>query len=775
MLDGILELLLAQHVDVGVVQAVAVARVQDADQVGDSLILVATQAVGGDRVGQRDAVQRVVVVDLADREHRRQHAVGIHAVLRVRARGVRGALGVAGREGTGVLAVLDVRGDRQDGLGRDGAAVDRQALDLAHDRGDDPLGDVVGAIVVVAVDRELALGAVADHQIVIGALDILVLVAGHVLGVLVVDRVDLGVLDGGQRVGGDGQTGHAATQGAVHLLVVQGHLDGLVGVLIMHVVDDVQRHHVGLGQPLEGLLVVVLDLLVIQRAIGLGLDRIDHALVDDLHAGHLVTAAVDRVQQGLGGVHAGGEELHLLADAHRGHAAGDGRVVAPVATDLLVGLILDGRGVDGDLGAETLVALRQLRIPEDRDVRLRAGSQVLKGQRVEQTERGLGDHGAAVVAEAGVGPGRPVRVAGEDGVIVLGTQEADDAQLHDDVVDELLGTGLVQRAVLQVTLDVDVEEGRVAAEGHGGAVLALDRGQVAHVGPLHGFLCGLGRAGQIQAVLVAEVDQLLQGLDLLVVLFAETDPVLDLRLGEVVAVRHGVLIALLELDQGVHAVQGHAAVVADDAATAVGVRQTGEDLVVAGDLDLLGVHAEDAIIVGLAVLGEDLLDLRIRLLAGLLDGLLDHAPAAVRHHRTLAGNVGLQADDHVVHLRAVDVAGRESINVGRGVGIHVVDALLALHGQVVVVEILPQMLGLFGRTGKEGLIALVRRVVLLNEVTHVDIVLPMAAFEAVPRLGVELLRGDRGCINCCHIHSFWVIVGDASLRRRWFLIVAAAA
>ena len=45
MLDGILELLLAQHVDVGVVQAVAIAGVQDANEVADTLFLVAAQTI----------------------------------------------------------------------------------------------------------------------------------------------------------------------------------------------------------------------------------------------------------------------------------------------------------------------------------------------------------------------------------------------------------------------------------------------------------------------------------------------------------------------------------------------------------------------------------------------------------------------------------------------------------------------------------------------------------------------------------------------------------
>ena len=94
---------------------------------------------------------------------------------------------------------------------------------------------------------------------------------------------------------------------------MQSHLDGLVCILIVHVVDDVQSHDVGLGQPFESLLIVGLDLLVIQGAVGFRLNRLDNALVDDLHARHLVAAAVDGVQQSLGGVHTSCEELHLLA------------------------------------------------------------------------------------------------------------------------------------------------------------------------------------------------------------------------------------------------------------------------------------------------------------------------------------------------------------------------------------------------------------------------------------------------------------------------------
>ena len=52
---------LAQHVDVGVVQAVAVAGVQDANEVADTLFLVAAQTIRGDGVGQRDAAKSVAL------------------------------------------------------------------------------------------------------------------------------------------------------------------------------------------------------------------------------------------------------------------------------------------------------------------------------------------------------------------------------------------------------------------------------------------------------------------------------------------------------------------------------------------------------------------------------------------------------------------------------------------------------------------------------------------------------------------------------------------
>src|SRR5690625_7689781 len=68
---------------------------------------------------------------------------------------------------------------------------------------------------------------------------------------------------------------------------------------------------------------------------------------------------------------------------------------------------------------------------------------------------------------------------------------------------------------------------------------------------------------------------------------------------------HRVLGALPVGDQGVGAVQGQAPVVADDAAAAIGIGQTGDDVVGAGGADPRGVDVGGRVVVGPAVAGGD--------------------------------------------------------------------------------------------------------------------------------------------------------------------------
>ena len=155
------------------------------------------------------------------------------------------------------------------------------------------------------------------------------------------DDLDLGILDGRERVEGNRQAGHAVCQIDAGIRVDECHLRLLVVVLVVHILDEVQHVDVQAGQPVQHLDVLGQHFVVVQVLAGDG-RIVGAALLVVL----LVHAAVDGVQQALGQVGAGAEELDLLADGLVGHAAGDAVVVAAAhLAHQVVVLVLDGAGV----------------------------------------------------------------------------------------------------------------------------------------------------------------------------------------------------------------------------------------------------------------------------------------------------------------------------------------------------------------------------------------------------------------------------------------------
>ena len=216
-------------------------------------------------------------------------------------------------------------------------------------------------------------------------------------------------------------------------------------------------------------------------------------------------------------------------------------------------------------------------------------------------------------------------------------------------------------------------------------------------------------------------------------LLAQTDDVIGH--GAVAAVGE---VLLLELDEGVDAVQGHTAVVAHDAAAAIGVGQAGDDVGVAGGLHLGGVGVEDGLIVGAGVVGEDLVQFRRGLVAVGGAGLLCHLDAAVGHECTLQGLVGLQADDLLQIFQAlVDVAGAVCGQAADDVGLHIQHAALGALGLLQLLQCAPQLIGRFSGVGEEAFVAVIGRVVLLDEVADVDLLFPDAALKAFPLFKID--------------------------------------
>ena len=154
----------------------------------------------------------------------------------------------------------------------------------------------------------------------------------------------------------------------------------------------------------------------------------------------------------------------------------------------------------------------------------------------------------------------------------------------------------VRMPALEIALKVDIEEGGGAAEAHRRAVLLPDAREVGKVQPLDGFLGIFCRTGDVKAVGSGHFDHIAQRFNLVGKLLSSAD--FGFR-GRDRAER--VLVLLLFFDQTIHAVQRNAAVVADDAAAAVGVRQAGQQADVARLAHVLGIGGEHAVVMRLVV------------------------------------------------------------------------------------------------------------------------------------------------------------------------------
>ena len=717
-----------EDIDVDVVRALVRIRgevtVEQARKLGLALREILAQRAGHHRERVGDSVERIVVRQLRDGHHGRHGALPVAPVHRVRTGSERRARAAAVRRVSGLLPVDHVGRDREHGLRRKRTAIRRTLADLFHEAGNERDGDVVHARIVVPVAGKFALGLEINDE-----------------PVRIADRLHLRVLDCGKRVRRDGKPRDPAGHRAQNLHVVKRHLDALVAVFVVHVVNAVERVDVGLGEPVLHLVEAFGDLVVVEHVLFVNRRR-----GSDLFPGNFVAAAVERAEERLGKIRARAEELHLLADAHRGDAARDPVVVAPVRPHQIVVLILDGRGLDGHAGTELLEVLRKILRPEHREIGLGSRAEIV--ERVQHPERVLRHERPPVLAHAADGFRHPGRIAGEQRVVFRRTDEADDAQLHHELVDDFLQLLLRDRSRLEVAFEIDVEEGRNAPERHRRAVLLLDRGEIAEIRPLHG-LAGIARGTpELAAVAFSHRLQLFERADLLRHLLAQTDDVLDERVRTVF-----VMLPAAFGDEEINPVERDAAVVADDAPAPVGVGKPGDDVRRTRPADVARIDVEHAFVVRLAVLFENLLRFRIQRETVAFERLLRHAQPAVGHQRALERRVRLQPDDDLQLL--VDVAGRMRSDRGDDGLVRVEHALLRLLSDERG-KFFPKTRGLFGNAAKERVVPFVGRVVFLDEVARVHAFRPIAGNKSAPR-GLQLILNLVGfCRHGLNLGVFFI-------------------
>ena len=217
---------------------------------------------------------------------------------------------------------------------------------------------------------------------------------------------------------------------------------------------------------------------------------------------------------------------------------------------------------------------------------------------MQHSEAGLGYKGAPVQAHSALGSRYPNRVAGEQVVVFRGPEEADDTQLNHHLVNQFLRLLLCKNSLFQVLFDEDVEEGADASDGHCSAVLVLDCCEVGEIDELHSLACVLRRPGHVKAVGFAHLDEVLERCNLLADFLALTYAFFRNFLNV-----KPVEEALLFLDEVVHAVERHSAVVSDDASASVSVRQSGDYVRMPCCSDVGRVCGENTFVMCLAVLG----------------------------------------------------------------------------------------------------------------------------------------------------------------------------
>ena len=196
-------------------------------------------------------------------------------------------------------------------------------LDLGKEGLQHPYCHLVGAVVIITVTGEVAL----SHIVYIEAS-------------LITDDFHLGILHGTDRVDHMREAGNTRSKGTAHISIDKGHLSCLIEVLVVHIVDEVQRVHINVSEPVEHIAETGLQFFPCEVLAGDGTE-----LRTALLAGLGIHTAVDGVEQGLGHVGTGTEELHLLTGLSGRHTTADAVVIAPDRTHHIVVLILDRAGL----------------------------------------------------------------------------------------------------------------------------------------------------------------------------------------------------------------------------------------------------------------------------------------------------------------------------------------------------------------------------------------------------------------------------------------------
>ena len=151
-------------------------------------------------------------------------------------------------------------------------------------------------------------------------------------------------------------------------------------------------------------------------------------------------------------------------------------------------------------------------------------------------------------------------------------------------------------------------------------------------------------------------------------------------------------------------------------------------------MNFRGVGVENPVIVGLAILRERFVDLRIGLEPRRFQPSFDHAKAAEWKYRTLEWLIGLKANDHLIV--SIDISCLVRQEARRGNSIHRQHAGFPFLPKIRL-QRFPNRFGAVRRTDQKRFIAIVRLDVAHDEIAHIDARTPATRFKGAPTLFVS--------------------------------------
>ena len=171
-------------------------------------------------------------------------------------------------------------------------------------------------------------------------------------------------------------------------------------------------------------------------------------------------------------------------------------------------------------------------------------------------------------------------------------------------------------------------------------------------------------------------------------------------------------------------------------------------MAVAGGFHFRGICIEDGLVVGFMVFGKDFMKFWIDMVAVGFGGFLRHLDSAERHKSPLEWFVGLKSDDafQIFKLR-IDISRTIGGQAGYDFSFAFEHTALFVLFLLKLLKAFPEQMSGTGRGSEKAFIAIILRIVVLDEIADVHFVGPFGAQKTSPG------RLKDRCVLECLIHS----------------------